>query len=252
MSEQDEESCFVKVLSHYVSLGESERQTIKKLEDDKRHFSKGDYISTEQDALEHLYIVSSGQLYSATGTGGESRIVTAIHFAGDCLGFHDLAFTQTTVSTIAAVDSTVCAIEKSALGQLSHEEPRLFALMMALAARDQVILIDRLRSIAKYSAKDRILHMLLHLLHRQRITLGAETVEFRLPVNQRLIGDYLALTNVSVSVAMSQLEREGVIERSRDNITLCDVESSIEKVSFVDRYHVLDTDWMDPENSQQQ
>jgi len=245
MGKQEGDSCFVKVLSHYVELTESERDTITALEDDQRYFAKGKEVISEGESLQFVYIVSSGQLYSTTGTLRATRLVTAIHHAGDCIGFHDLGFSHTTMSVTATVDSSVCAIRKPALGKLTEREPRLFALLMALATRDQVILIDRLRCIAKLYAKDRVLHTLLHLLHRQRVTMGAEAVSFRLPMNQHLLGDYLALTNVSVSNALSTLEREGVIERSGVQITLCDVDKSATDVAFVDRFAKLDTDWME-------
>ena len=111
-----------------------------------------------------------------------------------------------------------------------------------IGARDQLLQAD-LRRATTLSARHRMLFLLLTLLHRTRAGGEVDGDGFELPLNQARSGDLLGLTNVSVSKAMVELERDGTIERRRRHVTLLDAARSASQVGFVDRFAELDTSW---------
>ena len=123
------------------------------------------------------------------------------------------------------------------------ESPRLSALLLSIALRDQVILIDVLRAMGRMSAKERVSYMLLDLISRLRITNENMTDTIRLPMNQSQIADYLGLTNVYISKTFIQMEEAGLILRRDNHLQIIEEEQLVELTDFYDRYADMDTSW---------
>ena len=68
--------------------------------------------------------------------------------------------------------------------------------------------------------------------------------EIRLPMTQSDIGDMLGLTNVTVSKSMTELERRGLIAKTKDKVKLLEVDRSIDQTGFRDRFSELELSWL--------
>ena len=200
-------------------------------------------VQSRGDKLQNLHVVKSGWLYLSTDLADGRRHIVRTHHAGDVVGLSDLAHREVTTNLTSCTRAVLCPFPKRALDQVLVRAPRLAALLMAMSARDQVLYIDLLRATARMSARERVLFLLLTLLHRLRMTRGDEGDGFDMPLNQTHVGDLLGLTNVSVSKAMVELEQGGAIARRRQHVTLLDVARSAAEVEFVDRFGELDTSW---------
>ncbi|MFD0390958.1 Crp/Fnr family transcriptional regulator [Tistrella bauzanensis] len=114
---------------------------------------------------------------------------------------------------------------------------------MTLGMMDHVVLLDRIRTIGRMNADERVAHFLLEIVSRLRITSPDITDTFDLPLSQELIGDALGLTNVYVSRTMSLMERAGLIQRMDRAIRICDERALKDMADFQDRYYRIDTSW---------
>ena len=238
------QSCLVTYLSRYIELAEGDLGLIARLERDERAYGATERVQSRGDALQQLYVVKQGWLFLSTDLADGRRHIVRTHHAGDVVGLSDLAFRRVTTHLTACTDAVLCPFPKSALDEVIVRAPRLTALLMALSARDQVLYIDLLRACARMSARERVMFLLLTLLHRLRVTLGDGALDgFEMPLNQTHVGDLLGLTNVSVSKAMVELEQSGAIVRRRQHIVLNDVAGSAARVEFEDRFTDLDTTW---------
>ncbi len=237
-------SCLVEYLSRYIELGEDDLALLARLERDERTYAATERVQSRGDALQQLYVVKRGWLFLSTDLADGRRHIVRTHHAGDVVGLSDLAFRRVTTHLTACTDAVLCPFPKSALDEVIVRAPRLTALLMALSARDQVLYIDMLRATARLSARERVMFLLLTLLHRLRMTLGDDALDgFEMPLNQTHIGDLLGLTNVSVSKAMVELEQAGAIVRRRQRIALNDVDACAARIEFEDRFTELDTTW---------
>ncbi len=244
MTGQRGESCFVSMLRHFLDLTDHEQEALAGFEKSEKLLQADELAYRQGEPATELYVVKSGWVCSHRYTETGQRHILQIRHPGDLCGMHDQMLCVRSHSLMALEDSVVCPFPISNLPRLMRTAPRVFLLINALSALDQVLLFDLIHVIARTSARERVLHLLLHLLHRLKITNASMTTTFRLPVTQALIGDLLGLTNVSVSKSMTQLEKEKLIIRGRGVITIPDLEHAMKRVEFKDRYSAIELGWL--------
>ena len=238
-----ESSCLVAKLSHYVTLTDADREKLATFEKTERSFAGGTEIHQGGDENRELYVVKRGWAFSYTDLPDGLRQIVKIHHPGDVIGFPDVALKHTTTTLRTVEDGCLCPFPKSALDLILREAPRLSALLLSIALRDQVVFIDVLRAMGRMSAREKIAYMLLDLIARLRITNPGMTDTFRLPMNQGQIADYLGLTNVYVSKTFIRLEQDGLIRRHDGYVQILAEEQMIALTDFQDRYAQMDTSW---------
>lgn len=237
------DSCFIAKLGHYIDLSTEEKQLLAALERDERDYPRHATVYQYEDVNRSFHIVRRGWLYSYIDLPDGRRQIVRVHQPGDLIGLPDLAFRQTTSALRACSETVICPMPKNALDTIFRRAPRLTALLFTLSNRDQVVFLELLRAIARMDARERLAHFLLDLASRLRITNPGMGSSFRLPLSQQEIADTIGLTNVYVSKTLGRLERDGMIARDGDRITLTDEPGLVELCSFVNRYQQVDTEW---------
>ena len=236
-------SCLVRKLSHYVTISDIDQGRLERLEKSERVYSTGDEVFQGGDENKELYVVKYGWAFSYTDLPDGRRQIVKIHHPGDVIGFPDVALKHSTTTLRAIEEVCLCPFPKSALDEILRKSPRLSALLLSIALRDQVIFIDVLRAMGRMSAKERVSYMLLDLIARLRITNRDMTDTMRLPMTQGQIADYLGLTNVYISKTFLRMEQEGLIRRADDRLQILREDDLVELTDFHDRYDDMDTSW---------
>lgn len=236
-------SSLVMKLSHYIDLGGADEEKLAALEKSERWYEAGDEVYQVGEKNSELYVVKEGWLFSYTDLPDGRRQIVKIHHPGDIVGFSDLALQHMSTTLRTAERVCLSPFPKSAIDAVLRDSPRLSALLLSLALRDQVVSVDLLRAMGRMSAKERISYMLLDLLARLKITNSGMTDTIRLPLNQGHIADYLGLTNVYISRTFKQMEHAGLILRQGDKLQLLNRDELVELSDFRDRYDQMDTSW---------
>ena len=244
MSHQKVSSCFVSKLQHYLDISEAEQRSLAAFEKNERSIHPDADVYREGDAATELYVVKSGWLCSYRFTESGQRQIVQLRHPGDLCGMHEMMLNLRSASMMALVPSVVCPLPKAAISELFDSAPRMAMLIQGLAALDHVLMVDTLQAIARTSAIDRMLHLLLHLYYRLKLNNPTMKSEFRLPMTQGVIGDMMGLTNVSVSKSLSELERLGHIRRTRGMVDLLQVDRSIERIGYQNRFDDVDLSWL--------
>lgn len=138
-----------------------------------------------------------------------------LHFAlpGAVLGFHPSEGMFSTYGVEALTDSVVCIVHHSELRTLVREHPEIGMRLAWLSSRDRVLAYDKLASIGRQCAQERVAHLILELFIRFRMQWpGHKIEEMLLPLTQEHIGDATGLTGVHVNRVLSKLRRRGVVE----------------------------------------
>lgn len=81
--------------------------------------------------------------------------------------------------------------------------------------------MDRLTSVGRMAAVERLAALIIHVYDRRCLAGGAEGL-LDWPFTQQQIGDILGLTSVHVNRMLHQLEQRGFISRSGQHIQLVD------------------------------
>ena len=238
------ESCLAENLSHYLRLTEDDRRHLARFEESERHIARQTDLRRSGDPNEMLFAVKKGWLYSYVDFADGRRQIVKVHTPGDLIGFPELAYDRVVNSLRSCNEATVCPFPKRHVDDVLRGSPRLSAVLLTVATRDQVILIDKLRATGRMSAKERIAYFLLDMLARLRVLKGADLARFNLPLSQTEIGDVVGLTNVYVSKTLSRLESDGLIRRvAGGDVEILNEAALCKLADFTDRYATLDTVW---------
>ena len=237
------ESCMADKLSHYVELSDHERTVLARFEEGERAFPRQTDIRHAGETGDRLYAIKKGWLYSYADFADGRRQIVKVHTPGDIVGFADLAYDEATTALRTCGPAVVCPFPKRALTDVLRDQPRLSALLLTIALRDQVILVDTLKATGRMSARERVAYFLLDMLARLRVLAGPELTGFALPLSQTEIGDVIGLTNVYVSKTLGRLEEAGRIRRDGSTVELVEERELRDMVDFRDRYATLDTSW---------
>nr|WP_277347535.1 helix-turn-helix domain-containing protein [Wenzhouxiangella sp. XN79A] len=95
---------------------------------------------------------------------------------------------------------------------------------------------ERLTSLGRRDAAERLGHFLLEMHHRLRPSAN----RFRLPVTQAFLADMLGLTSVHVSRMLSQLRDEGLVDMNDQGVHLLDIDTLRRACDFDPGYLAVD------------
>ncbi len=178
----------------------------------------GTDIQHEGDAAQTVYLVESGWVASYTDLSQGQRQILYLHQAGDIAGFADLGSKTTTCSLRSQRDSVLFPIPIAMLKSPEFLSGATIAALFEKYAQMQSILMRTLAAVGRMEARHRIVWLILMLHDRVADDTGDEM--FEIPLNQSEIGDFVGLTNVSVSKMFSRLSEEGYIERKGSKIVV--------------------------------
>ena len=231
-------------MGRYLDLTPEERGSIRSMQTSSRRLESGEMLIHEGAANEAMYVVEHGWLHSSVRVSTGGRQILRFHYAGDLMGTSSIAWSQSATTLTAIVDCTIAEVPKDALGHMFATEGRLGGLLYAIAAAESVAMADRLISVGRMNAIDRVTTLLLDMVARLRVTAGGIVDSFEMLLTQTDIGDAIALTKVHVNRTLRELERRGMIARTGKRVRLIDEPAMIAATNFVDRYAVVATDWL--------
>jgi CRP/FNR family transcriptional regulator len=231
-------------LGRSLDLSDAERAAIAHIERGERRLKAGDVLMAEGGASNSLFIVRQGWMHSSVRLISGGRQILRFHYAGDLIGTSSIAWSQASTTLTAISDCLITDVPKTDLGALFQAQPRVAGLLYAIAAAENVAMSDRLTSIGRMGATERLSILLLDIMARLRVTAGGVVDSFDLPLTQSDIGDALGLTKVHVNRTIRGLERAGIIERTGRRVKIVDEKTLIETTGFTDRYGEIATDWL--------
>jgi len=140
----------------------------------------------------------------------------------------------------ALAPSTTLRLPHEQLCEVAKRYPAISFAFWRDTVADASILSKWLGKLGLRQATSRLAHLICELgLRLEQVGLGART-HFRVPLTQEQIADVLGITNVSVSNAFGELQREGVLDRTRSEIRIHDLTRLTNIAEFDPRYLLLD------------
>lgn len=178
-----------------------------------RKIKAGDDLFRSSEPSSAIYNLIRGWVFLYTLLEDGRRQV--LHFAlpGAVLGFQPARGMTMTYSAQALTDTLVYVIPHDRLNPLCRDYPEIAMRLAWLASRDCNLAYDRLFSIGRQSARQRVARLLLELSARYRAQWhGKRTKEVPLPLTQKHIGDATGLTGVHVNRVLRELRRDDIVE----------------------------------------
>jgi CRP/FNR family transcriptional regulator len=171
------------------------------------------------DSFKNLYLIISGsiKIYSINAQGDEQ--ITSFHNKGHLIGFdaiaqnEHLSFAETLENTI------VGEVPFSELNSLLSENPNLNLFFMKMLSAEITQKKNMLMITTKQSAEQRLAFFLLYTPFYVK-TIPQTQFFIHLTMTREEIGKYLALSLETVSRALTNFSKQGIISVSGRSITI--------------------------------
>ena len=233
----------VRKAAAFLDLTPDERFVLDALAVERRHVMPGQVVLGRDAEASGICILLSGALAEGVMDADGRQQALRFHFPGDAVGGAALVMDRHAHEVRALTPSFVSTVPRDRIREWG--DSRLHRLFVAFRMAEGQIMADRLRMVGRSRADERILHFLLEINARQRLTVPEIGDRAWLPFSQGLLGDAVGLTNVYVSKTMSMMRERGEIETDGHLITLRRRREAVERVEFVDRYAAIDIGYLD-------
>ena len=199
-------------LSVFIELDGHERAVLADLEADTEHVRQGTELVSRGEPIERAQVVRDGwAVRSKTLPDGRRQIIDFV-LPGNLIGLY-AHVSPVAEETVTALTPMITApFDPDRMLQLFTDHPRLASSLAWMGAREDQILAERLVSMGRRSAYERLAHIFLELWERLRIRGLAGNGRLPIPLTQSTLADALGLSVVHVNRTLSQLARAGLVE----------------------------------------
>jgi CRP/FNR family nitrogen fixation transcriptional regulator len=188
------------------------RRTLCALQRGPIRFCRDNVIAAEGDATDYIFFVIKGVIRSCKTFENGARSIVAFYMPGDVFGWSDLTHS---LAIEAATDTELLFVKRRALLSIAFREVRVANFLLTATsnklrrAQEHGLLMTR-------SAKCRVAKFLIDLWTR-----SGKAKYLDVPMSHQDIADHLGLQVETVSRAITDLERSGLITRvSRHRLLL--------------------------------
>lgn len=209
--------------NEFVPLTNAEHQAVESLSIQQLQLRRHDTIRSQGDAVHDIYLLTDGWVGCCMDVATGTRQMVKAHLPGDLLGTPSMTLNSAAETLVALSRATVEVIPVNAFARLFMSSPRIAAASFLSSLKERVFLMDRLTSVARTNAVQRLAAFLVNVYQRLKLV-GLEEQEFELPLSQHELADVIGITPVHANRTWSQLERTGLIRRQGKIVTLLDIE----------------------------
>ncbi|MDP6350890.1 MAG: Crp/Fnr family transcriptional regulator [Alphaproteobacteria bacterium] len=196
-------------------------------------FPAGSDVYSEDEVWTDVYTIVEGWviLYKLLEDG--RRQITQIALPGDFIGFQPDVSGCMDHSAEALSETRLCVFPRASLYSIFSARPELAIRLNWMFGREVAEACERLTSLGRRSARERIAYFLLELFHRVRLRQPKRADrDMSLPLTQEHIGDSLGLTAVHVNRMLRELRDEGLVKIRRRTLSVLDPDRLAEIAEF--------------------
>nr|WP_232372801.1 Crp/Fnr family transcriptional regulator [Acuticoccus mangrovi] len=212
------------------------------MEESEREYRKDQIVRRTGQPVEDLFVVKSGWVTSFSILEDGRRQLLRLFYPGDIVDLAEATMSHAQHDIKCITPAVLCPFPKAGLEPIFRRSPRLTALLFSMTVNEAGSLLDRIRAIGRFSAYERLCYLLLEVRARLSMTVSTVDEGFRLPLTQSDIADLLGLTNVYVSRTMTRIERDRLIRRQGNLVTILEPDRMREICEFR-HIHEIDTSW---------
>jgi CRP-like cAMP-binding protein len=155
---------------------------------------------------------------------------------GDLIGLPASLFEGAIASISGLTDTTISPLQFEELFGLFRHYPRISTALFWTSAREAGIYVERLATIGRRSAYERLAHLILELLSRLQVVGQASPNTFEMPLTQEMLADTLGLSLQHANRMIRNLREEGLASIQEHKVTIHDMESLVRLAGFEDTY----------------
>jgi CRP/FNR family transcriptional regulator, anaerobic regulatory protein len=189
----------------------------------RRLFERGELLFRSDEPVRTIYAVRSGSVKTYVLTKNGRMQITGFHIAGELLGLGAIAAHYFSTEAMALETTMVCEVPIEVLEYFSKQIPSIRQQMLKILSREILDNQELMLLLGKKSADERLATFLLSLSQRFRRRNYSPT-EFNLSMSRSDIGNYLGITEETVSRVFTRFQNEGLLATERRQVQILDLE----------------------------
>lgn len=154
---------------------------------------------------------------------GQRQILSVI-LPGDFVGVPSCFFETALYSIKTLTPAVILPIPVSRIMGLLETHPRVAARLFLAFASDPAVYAERLITVGRRTATERVAHFLLELFTRLRMIGLADQQSYRLPITQEMISDALGLSIPYVNRVLHVLRDDGLVRIKDQQVIIEDMD----------------------------
>ncbi len=200
-----QDSPFVRKLGAYVTLSDPELAILEHFHQHRRTIVDRKDLVYEGQTDASAYILADGWVCSYKILRGGGRQIVDFQIPGDFLGLRSVLFRTAdhSIEPIAKLEASEVKITE--LLAAFETCPRLATAVLWAASTDEAIVVERLVSLGRRDAAERVAHLFLELGARLKLVGLASANSYKCPVSQYLLADALGLSAIHINRVLRQL-----------------------------------------------
>ena len=182
---------------------------------------RGTQVIHEGQTGHQAFVLQDGWACSSKSVRNGGRQIISVAIAGDCVGLGSAQLQTADCSIETLTDAVLNPVDRHRMLQTFGEFPRLWvALLWSL---DGAFVAERLVSIGRRSALERMAHFFVELAERLTSVGLATRTEFKFPLTQYVLGDALGLSAIHVNRVLHQLRHQELLTLRQGRVQILDV-----------------------------
>lgn len=233
----------IDTLALRTPLSRQDREAILALPYTLKSLAPGSYVVREGERPNACGLLVTGFAYRQKLTGEGGRQILSIHIPGEPLDFQNIFLEAADHSVQMLTRGQLAFIPRSDIESLARSSATLGHAVLLNILVDASIFREWILNVGRRDAKSRLAHMLCELAIRLDSLGLAENMGYHLPMTQIELADALGLTPVHLNRVIRSLEADGLIRRSKREISFPDWDRMCDIADFNDRYlHLTEQD----------
>lgn len=231
-------SALVRHLQHAIELGDPELAALASLESRPQELERGTTLVKEGEPYTSAYVLQAGWVIRHKDLIDGRRQVVDFMIPGDLIGVEGSAFHIADESVTALTVVKASPFDPDRIPELFRGHARLGAALAWRFARDRAVLAERVMSLGRRTAYEKIAHVILELWRRLQVRDLSDNLSFWMPASQSVLADLLGLSTVHVNRTLRKMARDGLLRKDQDHIYILDLEGLVRVAEFHDAYVV--------------
>lgn len=229
-------NAFVKHLSGYGLLGETEKALLEEACKNVRELPAGTHLIREGDEPDPVFVILEGWAcgYKILPDGG--RQIISFMLPGDFCDIH--------IAILHAIDHNIMTLTKTRVASLPRAEMEMLVQARPMLTQafwwsqlvDQSISRSWIVSMGRRKSVERVAHLMCELYIRMRNIGLASDDECSMPLTQLVLADALGLTPVHVNRVLRVLKTAKVMQLSHGSLRIIDSEKLAQIAGFDGNY----------------
>ena len=217
-------------------LSNEDRKAILALPYTLRSLAPGSYAVREGEPPTACGLLVSGFAYRQKLTGDGGRQILSIHLPGEPLDFQNIFLNVADHSVQMLSRGHLALIPRAEIEKVARSSPAIAHAILVNILVEASIFREWILNVGRRDAKSRLAHVLCELAVRLDAHGLADDMGYHLPMTQAELADALGLTPVHLNRVIRSLESDGLLNRSKRELSFPDWERMRDIADFNDRY----------------